>query len=160
MLLLNVFRSRYLLLLLPSCFAKGSHLFKQNIDFPITHVRAPLVTQLFHKMPSVPTVKIAIIGTGLIGPRHAEAVLKVPGAELACIVDPNPAARDTAARFGCPIYQSVQAMLASVKPDAALVCTPNHTHVAVSMELLEGSVHVLCEKPISVDVASGQELVF
>jgi predicted dehydrogenase len=111
-------------------------------------------------MSSLPTVKIAIIGTGLIGPRHAEAVLKVPGAELACIVDPNPAARDTAAKFGCPIYQSVQAMLASVKPDAALVCTPNHTHVPVSMELLEGSVHVLCEKPISVDVASGQELVF
>jgi predicted dehydrogenase len=117
------------------------------------------LTELFHEMSSLPTVKIAIVGTGLIGPRHAEAVLKVPGAELACIVDPNPAARDIAAKFGCPVYQSVQAMLASVKPDAALVCTPNHTHVPVSMELLKGLVHVLCEKPISVDVASGQELV-
>ncbi len=105
------------------------------------------------------SVKIAIIGTGLIGPRHAEAVLKTPGAELLCIVDPNPAAQSVASRLGCPLYESVQAMLASSKPDAALVCTPNHTHVSVSKQLLESSVHVLCEKPISIDEASGQELV-
>ncbi|KAH7384463.1 hypothetical protein BKA66DRAFT_462250 [Pyrenochaeta sp. MPI-SDFR-AT-0127] len=104
-------------------------------------------------------IKIAIVGTGLIGPRHAEAVLKVPGAELACIVDPNPAAQNIAVKLACPWYESVQAMLSSCKPDAALVCTPNHTHVPISKELLEGSVHVLCEKPISVDVASGQTLI-
>lgn len=110
-------------------------------------------------MSSTTSIKIAVIGTGLIGPRHAAAVLKVPGAELACIVDPNPAAQDVAARLACPWYESVQAMLSFCKPDAALVCTPNHTHVPISKELLEGSVHVLCEKPISVDVASGQDLV-
>lgn len=108
--------------------------------------------------PSNP-IKIAIIGTGLIGPRHAEAVRKVRDAELVCVVDPNPAAQDVANKLGCPLFKSVQAMLASCKPDAALVCTPNHTHVPISKELLEGSVHVLCEKPISVDVTSGQELV-
>ena len=110
-------------------------------------------------MPASHPVKIAIIGTGLIGPRHAEAVLKIPGADLICLVDPNPAAGDVAARLGCPLFKSVQAMLASSRPDAALVCVPNHLHVAVSKELLEASVHVLCEKPISIDVASGQELV-
>ncbi|KAF1974815.1 NAD(P)-binding protein [Bimuria novae-zelandiae CBS 107.79] len=50
-------------------------------------------------------------------------------------------------------------MLASCRLDGALVCTPNHTHVAISKELLNGGVHVLCEKPISVDIASGQELI-
>ncbi|KKY14727.1 putative quinate utilization oxidoreductase [Diplodia seriata] len=45
------------------------------------------------------------------------------------------------------------------KPDAAIVCTPNHTHVTVSTELLSNGIHVLCEKPISVDIASGQALV-
>lgn len=110
-------------------------------------------------MSSLNTTKIAVIGTGLIGPRHADTVLKVPGVELACVVDPNPAARDVASKYNCPLYESVKAMLASEKPDAAIVCTPNHTHVSISKELLEGGVHVLCEKPISVDVASGQELV-
>lgn len=104
-------------------------------------------------------VKIAIVGTGLIGPRHAEAVLQEPTAELVCIVDPNPAAKVVADKLKCPLYNSVHDMLASTdKPDGALVCTPNHTHVPISKELLRGGVHVLCEKPISIDGASGKEL--
>ncbi|KAF2499978.1 NAD(P)-binding protein [Lophium mytilinum] len=111
-------------------------------------------------MAGTSKVKLAVIGTGLIGPRHAEAVLTDPDAELSCIVDPSPAAGAVAERLKCPIYSSIQAMLASSsKPDAALVCTPNHTHVAVSKELLDGGLHVLCEKPISVDLQSGKELV-
>jgi predicted dehydrogenase len=109
--------------------------------------------------PSIP-LRIAIVGTGLIGPRHAEAVLNEPDATLVAIVDPNPAAGAVAQRLNFPLFNSVQELLASPsKPDAALVCTPNHTHVAVSKELLDGGVHVLCEKPISVDIASGKELV-
>jgi predicted dehydrogenase len=111
-------------------------------------------------MPPSNTIKIAIVGTGLIGPRHGDAVLSVPEAELACIVDPNPAAQAVADKLKCPLYPSVGSMLASTsKPDAALVCTPNHTHVPIAKELLEAGLHVLCEKPISVDVASGRELV-
>jgi predicted dehydrogenase len=105
-------------------------------------------------------VKLAIIGTGLIGPRHAEAVVRDATAELVCIVDPNPAAKAVAEKFGCAYYASVQDMLASLRPDGALVCTPNHTHVALSKELLKGGVHVLCEKPISINSESGQELVW
>jgi predicted dehydrogenase len=105
-------------------------------------------------------IRIAIVGTGLIGPRHAEAVLKEENAELVAVVDPNPAAKAVAKRFSCPYFPSVTELLASpCKPEAALVCTPNHTHVSVSKELLNGGVHVLCEKPISVDIGSGKELV-
>jgi predicted dehydrogenase len=50
-------------------------------------------------------------------------------------------------------------MLQAQKPDAAIVCTPNHTHVAVSKELLDNGINVLVEKPISTDVGSGKELV-
>ncbi|PVH99102.1 NAD(P)-binding protein [Periconia macrospinosa] len=108
-------------------------------------------------------IKIAIVGTGLIGPRHAEAVANQPDAQLSCIVDSNPIAAEAVARkFNCPWFTSVEDMLASQehRPNAALVCTPNHTHVAVSKSLLEGGIHVLCEKPISVDIETGKELVF
>ncbi|KAK7192815.1 hypothetical protein DPSP01_011236 [Paraphaeosphaeria sporulosa] len=104
-------------------------------------------------------VKLAIVGTGLIGPRHAEAVLRDANAELLCIVDPNPAAKAIAGKFGCAYYASIQGMLASTQPDGAIVCTPNNTHVALSKELLKDGVHVLCEKPISADSESGQELI-
>lgn len=128
---------------------------KVDLDASAVHFSASLTL-----MPPSNTIKIAIVGSGLIGPRHGEAILNVPETELACVVDPNPAAQAAADKLECPLYPSVQAMLASSeKPDAALVCTPNHTHVSVARELLDAGLHVLCEKPISVDVASGQELV-
>ncbi|ORY10430.1 hypothetical protein BCR34DRAFT_485686 [Clohesyomyces aquaticus] len=111
-------------------------------------------------MSKTTPIKIVVVGTGLIGPRHAEAVVKDPDAELTCIVDPNPAAEAVALRFGCPLYKSIQDMLSAPnKPYAALVCTPNHTHVPLSKELLEAGLHVLCEKLISTDITSGQELI-
>lgn len=106
-------------------------------------------------------IRIAIIGQGAIGPRHTDAVLNTPGTSLACIVDPHPPAAQGAAKYKCPIFTSVDAMLQDTGTDfdAAIVCTPNHTHVAISKQLLQAGKHVLCEKPICVDVASGRELV-
>lgn len=110
-------------------------------------------------MPPIPT-KIVVVGTGLIGPRHAQAVLQEPTAELTCIVDPNPAAQKVAQDLGTTWYNSIKEMLAAgCKPAVAIVCTPNHTHVPVCKELLEAGIHVLVEKPISGDVKSAQSLV-
>ncbi|KAL1869415.1 hypothetical protein Daus18300_005627 [Diaporthe australafricana] len=110
---------------------------------------------------SQPVISIAIIGSGLIGPRHARAVKQDPNASLHCIVDPSPAAASVANELGTPHYLSIELMLASSsgKPDAAIVCTPNKTHVALSSELLSAGIHVLCEKPLSVDIPTGQSLV-
>lgn len=112
---------------------------------------------------SLNPMKLAIIGTGLIGPRHAQAALKDPDVTLVAIVDPSPVASKLATELGVTHYPSVVALLDSPstadKPDAALVCTPNHTHVEISQQLLSAGIHVLCEKPLSVDIASGQSLV-
>lgn len=137
-------------------------------------------------LPSTTPVKLAIIGAGLIGPRHAQAASQDPDVTLVALVDPSPAAAQLAAALGTRHYPSVAALLArrrqqvvvslpvdsdspppglnhddddDDKPDAALVCTPNSTHVAVARELLSAGIHVLCEKPLAVDVASGQALV-
>lgn len=108
-------------------------------------------------------VKIAVIGAGTIGPRHARAIKQDPDAALACIVDPSPTAMHTAIKLGTTYYSSVQAMLRSARgppPDAAVVCSPGHTHVGISTELLSAGVGVvLCEKPLAPDGAAGQALV-
>lgn len=103
---------------------------------------------------------IAIIGTGLIGPRHAQSVQANPDARLLCVVDPRGEANEVAKRFDVPLFESVKQMVAEgYYPDAAIVCTPNSTHVAVSLELLKEGTHVLVEKPISIDIASGKQLI-
>lgn len=106
-------------------------------------------------------VSTAIIGSGLIGPRHAKAVLQDPSCSLHCIVDPSPAAASVTKGLGTSFYLSISDMLASPsgKPDAAIVCTPNQTHVALSTELFSAGIHVLCEKPLSVEIPSGESLL-
>lgn len=107
-----------------------------------------------------PPIKIAIIGAGAIGPRHAQAVRQDPNATLVGLVDPSPMGIREATQIGTAYFPSVQALLvSSKKPDAAIVCAPNHVHVSIATELLNAGIHVLCEKPLAVDSASGTELV-
>lgn len=57
-------------------------------------------------------------------------------------------------------YRSAQELIASPhKPDAAIVCAPNHTHVTLAKELSAAGVHILVENPVSVDIASGRGLI-
>ncbi|KAK5048578.1 hypothetical protein LTR84_005669 [Exophiala bonariae] len=108
----------------------------------------------------MPPIKIAVIGVGLIGPRHAETVAASPNASLAAIVDLMPTGKALATKLNVPYYQTVSDLLESAdKPDGAIICTPNHTHVAVGLELARAGVNILVEKPISIDIESGQELV-
>lgn len=105
-------------------------------------------------------VAVAIVGAGLIGPRHAESVAKCPDASLAAFVDPNPQAEAVAQKFGVPLHKDVEGLLASGSlPDAAIVCSPNSTHVSLSKRLLDAGIHVLVEKPVAIDVSSGRDLV-
>lgn len=109
---------------------------------------------------SDPKIRIAIIGAGLIGPRHAQAVVKCENAELTAFVDPAETGAQVAATFNVAHYRSVAELLESARtPDAAIICTPNQTHVPVSKELSAAGVHVLVEKPISTDIASGKDLL-
>ncbi|KAJ7641538.1 oxidoreductase [Roridomyces roridus] len=106
-------------------------------------------------------LKVALIGAGQIGPRHAQAVMQDPNTTLVCVVDPSPHGATTAAELNTAYFPSVKALLESgsaALPDAAIVCTPNDLHVPLSTALLSAGVHVLCEKPLSVDSASGRML--
>ena len=106
------------------------------------------------------TVTIAVIGVGLIGPRHAQSVAGCSGAKLLCVVDPSPSTQSVAESFQVPAFTSISEMLsACCRPDAAVVCTPNRTHAAIAKELLAAGIHVLVEKPISTTVQDGRDLV-
>ena len=106
-------------------------------------------------------LKIAIVGgSGAIGKRHCQHVSANPAARLVAIVDPSPAAVDVAEQHHALLYPTIEALLDGPdRPDAAIVCTPNHTHVPLASQLAKEGVHVLCEKPISTTVESAQTLV-
>ena len=45
------------------------------------------------------------------------------------------------------------------KIDLVTVATPNSTHFEITKEFLEGGFNVLCEKPMTMTVEEGEEIV-
>lgn len=106
------------------------------------------------------TLKFIIVGAGLIGPRHAQSILSNPSTDLVALIDPLPSAATTAQKLGTSYYPTIEATLQAIpKPDAAIVCTPNHTHVPLTQQLLLANIHVLVEKPLSDNPATARQLL-
>nr|WP_047577251.1 Gfo/Idh/MocA family oxidoreductase [Methylobacterium sp. ZNC0032] len=104
-------------------------------------------------------VKIAVMGAGLIGKRHAAHVRAEPGAVLSAIIDPDPAGKAFAAEIGVAWYPGFGALPVAEKPDGVIVATPNQLHVANGLELVAAGVPMLVEKPLADSVDSARELV-
>jgi predicted dehydrogenase len=105
-------------------------------------------------------LNIAIIGGGLIGPRHAKSILSNPNTSLIALVDPAPHGAALASSLHTTHYASLSLLLSSShRPDAAIICTPNNTHVPLSLELIAAGIPVLVEKPIATRIEEGLGLI-
>ncbi|WID95020.1 Gfo/Idh/MocA family oxidoreductase [Bosea vestrisii] len=104
-------------------------------------------------------VKLAVIGAGLIGRRHAEHVAAESRAVLSAVVDPTTAGRAVAAALGAPWFPSFAEMLAADQPDGVIIATPNQLHVRNGLEAVEAGIPAIVEKPLADDLAEGERLV-
>ncbi|MEL5991509.1 Gfo/Idh/MocA family protein [Microbacterium phosphatis] len=103
----------------------------------------------------------AVIGAGYWGPNLARNLRGSADWELAAICDLD---RDRAARVaesvgGAPVMTDVDEVLADPLIDAVAIATPARTHHALVTRALEAGKHVLVEKPLAADRASGIEMV-
>jgi UDP-N-acetyl-2-amino-2-deoxyglucuronate dehydrogenase len=108
---------------------------------------------------SSPVLKVGIVGCGAISRNHLEAFAAAEGAEVTVVCDIDPdRARRTAAEHGVPDAVGSVAELLATGVDIVSVCTPHPTHEEVVLAAAAAGVHVLCEKPIAVDLASAQRM--
>lgn len=102
--------------------------------------------------------RIALIGAGLIGVRHAEAVQASGAAVLDCIADPGPAGATVAARHGVPHLLSLEEALAR-RPDGVILATPNALHAEGALACVAAGIPTLVEKPVATSVAEARAMV-
>jgi len=103
-------------------------------------------------------LRIGVIGCGTIGTVHAERYSKCAQAELSYVVDLERAkAEKLAASFGAKNVATDYRQILD-KVDAVSVCLPNDLHCPVSVEALKAGRHVLCEKPIALNLDQATQM--
>lgn len=103
------------------------------------------------------TTRLAVIGAGLIGRRHVEAIRLSGEATCACIVDPSDAAAAFAAEQGIPHHRTLDAALAEA-PEGAILATPNQHHVEGALACIEAGLPVLVEKPLATETQGARRI--
>jgi predicted dehydrogenase len=105
-------------------------------------------------------LKFGLIGAGGIAQAYAQAFEQTTEARIVAVADTRlEAARALAEGLKCRAYESHHSMSAGCELDAVIVCTPPVTHPEICMWFLERGVHVLCEKPLSIDIESSIQML-
>jgi len=106
-------------------------------------------------------VKIAVIGVGGISECHIAGYRNDPRAELYafCDIDAEKL-KMKGEKYGITrLYTDVNQMLAELPEiDAVSVCTWNAAHAPCTLAALKAGKHVLCEKPMAMDVAEAKAM--
>jgi predicted dehydrogenase len=113
-------------------------------------------------------LNIGMIGYGFMGRAHSNGYRRVnnffdleyePVLKAVCARN-RESAEAFAKTWG---YESVEtdwrALIARDDIDAVDICVPNNLHAEISIAAAEAGKMVLCEKPLSMDVAEGEEMI-
>ncbi len=121
----------------------------REID-PIVECQLRRARYLLCSMP----MRVAIVGTGIMGGRMLAEMARHPGFEPAWAWDLTPSVREaTAAEY--PDLDFVEEIFAQ-PADLFYIATPPATHIPLARS---ASRAVLCEKPLAVDVTEARRLV-
>jgi len=105
-------------------------------------------------------IRVAVVGYGYWGPNLARNFHYLKGAELTYVVDRDADARAKAQHlYGCKTAERIDDVLSDPALDAVVIATPARTHYAVAQAALSAGKHVFVEKPLTMDVAEGEQLV-
>ena len=98
-------------------------------------------------------LRLGIVGAGRIAGSYVKALEGCSEVVVAGVADTNSeAGKLLAEQVDCVSYDSHAELQDRVKPEAVLICTPPNTHFEIATFFLEQRVHVMCEKPLAVDV--------
>lgn len=103
---------------------------------------------------------VAVIGTGLLGTRHARAWAEQPETRLVAIMDIRAdRAQPVAEKHGARWTTDLSVILADPEVQAVSVATPDHLHCDVVVACLEAGKDVLVEKPLATNLAEAERMV-
>ncbi|MDO8586759.1 MAG: Gfo/Idh/MocA family oxidoreductase [Armatimonadota bacterium] len=118
----------------------------------------------FNPQPSTERLRTCVIGMGPIGNVHADVYAADEIVELAGVCDIiEERAKAAGERLGVPWFLDAAAMLADLAPNICSIATGGYEyagdHFEPTIQAFNAGCHVLCEKPISNEIAPAEEMV-
>lgn len=104
-------------------------------------------------------LRIAIIGLGGIGTRHAESILLNPEMALIAGVDISPAQREQFHQSRkLPVFESADELFANEQIDGVVISTPPVARLRPVLSALKAGCHILSEKPLAINLQEAAEI--
>ncbi len=102
-------------------------------------------------------VGFAVVGAGLVGPRHAEFATKAEGAVLRVVCDlREDRGRVLADKLGAEWVPDFHEVVQREDVQVVNVCLPTALHLEVATAAAEAGKHVMVEKPLDlIECAAG-----
>lgn len=140
----------------------------------LTLLRPTLAHGALAKTSPSERLTMALIGHGAMGRGHLRLLADESRVELLAVCDVDQTRRDDAlervkaayesssrpGRKGtCKAYNDYREILARPEIDAVLIATPDHWHTPMSIHAAQAGKDVYCEKPISISIQEGRQLV-
>src|SRR6266568_535136 len=107
-------------------------------------------------------IRVGVIGAGAISQvAHLPVLRRLPGVEVAAICDNDLSkAQALATRFEVKdTYDDIEEVLRYANVDAVVICTPNHLHEIHVTSALAAGAHVLCERPLALNLAGVERVL-
>ena len=108
-------------------------------------------------------VKVALLGLGRLGSIRARILaFQQPRIELVAVCDTKPGTEKwTVENLPSSVkhFEDPQKCMKDSGAQAVLICTATATHAPLILQALDLGLHVMCEKPISVDIVATKEVV-
>ncbi len=105
-------------------------------------------------------VTAAVVGTGFIGPVHAEALQRLDVRVRGILGSSPEKSRQAAQKIGLEVgYDDYDAILNDDAVDVVHITTPNRYHFDMAKRAILRGKHVVCEKPLAMNTAETAELV-
>lgn len=105
-------------------------------------------------------IRFAVVGCGHIGKRHAEMVVRDPGAELVALCDIRPKEKLGIEAYPVAFFSDMTSLLQSgLDIDVINICVPNGLHAELAIQAIESGHHVVIEKPMALQVQDAERVL-
>ncbi len=104
-------------------------------------------------------LRVGVVGASFGGAVHAPAFAAQGRFEVVALASPNRAREVATARKIPHAFASTDEMLANCELDVLSIASPPFDHKPAVLAGLEAKLHILCEKPFTMNVAEAEELV-